>query len=543
MSGLVKMSIVKESLKYSYDQNGNIIKIFENGELIQNFEYDGISRLIRENNKKLNKTTTFEYDAGGNIFRKIEYGYTTVATNNLSGGTIIPYTYPTSGWRDQLLSYNYETIEYDTLGNPLTYRNNNLSWSHGRQLDSFNDITYKYNADGVRTSKTVNNVTTQYYLDGTKILAQSDGNMLSFHYGSEGVIGFTYQGVGEYYYKKNIFGDVIGIIDNNGKEITKYIYDAWGNHKTFVFDNGQFVDISTQTSYTQSGLNNKTIALLNPFRYRSYYYDVETGLYYLNSRYYNPEIGRFINADDISILSEGKDFFNGLNLYAYCSNNPISNTDTSGEKWWEWLIIALVAVVVVVATVAITIATGGIASTMLIGAGIGAIMGGTTSAISQLASGQGFNVGEFFLSIAFGAITGLIGGSALGVFGSALAMGATSFVQSMASDLVTTGSVNYGKAALNGVIGAALGANAGAQNGLTSQRNALQSSMKNISQKIANGGYSLRGGKGALNLVEYQLKKATNILKIRSFSNLIVSLITSDLAGEEIFKYLTNSIF
>ena len=383
----------------------------------------------------------------------------------------------------------------------------------------------------------------KFYLNGNKVFAQDDGtNRFIFYYGFDGLTGFSLNSV-EYVYKKNIQNDIIGIYDNNGQEITKYIYDAWGNIKTFVLDDNQFVDISTQTSYTQSGLNNKTIALLNPFRYRSYYYDEETKLYYLNSRYYDPQIGRFINADDISVLSEGKDFFNGLNLYAYCSNNPISNTDTSGEKWWEWLIIALVAVVVVVATVAITIATGGIASTMLIGAGIGAIMGGTTSAISQLASGQGFNVGEFFLSIAFGAITGLIGGSALGAFGSALAMGATSFVQSMASDLVTTGSVNYGKAALNGVIGAALGANAGAQNVLTSQRNALQSSMKNISQKIANGGYSLRGGKGALNLVGYQLKKATNILKIRSFSNLIVSLITSDLAGEEIFKYLTNSIF
>lgn len=154
------------------------------------------------------------------------------------------------------------------------------------------------------------------------------------------------------------------------------------------------------------------------------------------------------------------------------------NSDEGGNKWWEWLIIAFVAVVVVVATVAITIATGGVAGTMLIGAGIGAIMGGTTSAISQLASGQGFNLGEFLLSIAFGAITGLIGGSALGIFGSALAMGATSFVQSMASDLVTIGSVNYGKATLNGVVGAVLGAKAGAQNGLTSQRNALQSSIK-----------------------------------------------------------------
>ena len=397
------MSIVKESLKYSYDQNGNIIKIFENGELIQNFEYDGISRLIRENNKKLNKTTTFEYDAGGNIFRKIEYGYTTVATNNLSGGTIIPYTYPTSGWRDQLLSYNYETIEYDTLGNPLTYRNNNLSWSHGRQLDSFNDITYKYNADGVRTSKTVNNVTTQYYLDGTKILAQSDGNMLSFHYGSEGVIGFTYQGVGEYYYKKNIFGDVIGIIDNNGKEITKYIYDAWGNHKTFVLNDKQFVDISTQTSYTQSGLNNKTIALLNPFRYRSYYYDVETGLYYLNSRYYDPQIGRFINADDISILIDVKDVINGINLFAYCLNNTVNTSDNNGNipNWLKWLIGGLVIIVAATLTI---ITAGGFAAAgaAFAGAiGIGATVSGITGFFASvtigaiIASGIGFFSGGF----------------------------------------------------------------------------------------------------------------------------------------------------
>lgn len=124
-------------------------------------------------------------------------------------------------------------------------------------------------------------------------------------------------------YKKNIFGDIIGIIDSTGDEIVKYIYDAWGNHKTFILNDGQFVDILTQTSYTQSGLNNKLIAQINPFRYRSYYYDIETNLYHLNSRYYDPETGRFINADDISILVEGKVFHNGLNLYAYSNNNPI----------------------------------------------------------------------------------------------------------------------------------------------------------------------------------------------------------------------------
>ena len=103
-------------------------------------------------------------------------------------------------------------------------------------------------------------------------------NLLIFYYVVISVI--SYNNCTEYIYKKNIQNDIIGIYDNNGQEIVKYTYDAWGNHKTFVLNDKQFVDISTQTSYTQSGLNNKTIALLNPFRYRGYYYDEETGLYY-----------------------------------------------------------------------------------------------------------------------------------------------------------------------------------------------------------------------------------------------------------------------
>ena len=205
----------------------------------------------------------------GNIIRKFEYAYTTTATDNLSNGTVIAYTYPSAGWKDQLASYNNESIVYDELGNPVNYRGNILSWSHGRQLDKFNDNAYKYNADGIRTSKTISGVTTQFYLDGTKLLAQSDGNLLLFHYGNEGVIGFTYQGVGTYYYKKNILGDIIGILDSNGQIIAKYTYDAWGNHKIYIQCTEGFVDISSKTSYTQTELNNKFIAEINPFRYRS----------------------------------------------------------------------------------------------------------------------------------------------------------------------------------------------------------------------------------------------------------------------------------
>ena len=326
------------------------------------------------------------------------------------------------------MSYNFETIEYDILGNPLTYRNNDLSWSHGRQLDRFNDITYKYNADGIRISKTINGVTTQYYLDGTKILAQSDGNMLLFHYGNEGVVGFTYQGVGEYYYKKNIFGDIIGIIDANGTEIVKYVYDAWGNHKTYVLNNGIFVDILVETSYTQSGLNNKLIAQINPFRYRSYYYDIETGLYYLNSRYYDPKTCRFINADDFSNLDETS--CNGLNLYIYCGNNPITFTDPYGStKWWEWLLFGIGVVLVVAAAVVLTVVSGGtalsLAGAIAVGAAKGALIGAAIGAVVGIAGGAiysavtGADMGQsilsgFLMGFGIGAIVGAVIGGTIG---------------------------------------------------------------------------------------------------------------------------------
>ena len=162
----------------------------------------------------------------------------------------------------------------------------------------------------------------------------------------------------------------------------------------------QFVDISTQTSYTQSGLNNKTIALLNPFRYRGYYYDEETGLYYLNSRYYDPEIGRFINADDISILSEGKEFFNGLNLYAYCGNNPVNNTDESGNAWWHWLIAALV---VIAAAVAVVVTAGGATAGMLAVASV--LAGGSATTIGATIA-AGVFIGSVTSFTAFSIIAG-----------------------------------------------------------------------------------------------------------------------------------------
>ena len=202
--------------------------------------------------------------------------------------------------------------------------------------------------------------------------------------------------------------------------------DNCGNHKTYILNDGIFVDISLQSSYTQSGLNNKAIALLNPFRYRGYYYDVETGLYYLNSRYYDPEIGRFINADDIFVLSEGKDFFNGLNLYAYCGDNPVNNTDESGNAWWHWLLFGIGAALVVAAVAILTVASvgafTGLAGAIIVGAAKGALVGAVVGSTIGIAGGAiysavtGADMGQsilsgFLLGFGIGAVVGaVIGG-------------------------------------------------------------------------------------------------------------------------------------
>jgi len=113
-----------------------------------------------------------------------------------------------------------------------------------------------------------------------------------------------------YLFVTNLQGDIIHIYDDAGTRLVTYNYDAWGNHTVSYENNG-----------------NTTAARYNPFRYRGYYYDVETGLYYLNSRYYDPQVGRFINAD--SYVSTGQGLL-GNNMFTYCGNNPINRVDPYG---------------------------------------------------------------------------------------------------------------------------------------------------------------------------------------------------------------------
>ena len=182
----------------------------------------------------------------------------------------------------------------------------------GRRLASAinpngDNIAYTYNADGLFTSKKKGSIEYYYYWNGDKLTAQTDnGNTWYFRYDGDTPIGLEFDGV-EYYYVTNLQGDIIAILDSNGTCVVEYEYDAWGN--------------CTVTKDTN------TIAYINPLRYRGYYYDSDTDLYYLQSRYYDANTGRFINADEPSLL-----VFNSTNsnLYSYCDNDCINSVDKSG---------------------------------------------------------------------------------------------------------------------------------------------------------------------------------------------------------------------
>ena len=376
---------------YEYDRHGNISKRIIGGKSIY-YTYDDIDRLVREDNAALNKTYFYEYDDFGNIEKVTTYNYTT--GNSLTGGVTKTYSYDSS---KRLISVTENGVTqniggYDALGNPSNYKGNTLTWTRGRMLASCGSNSYLYDMDGVRQEKTVNGVTHTYYTDGTKILAEKVGDkVFEYYYDAQGIIAFKYDGA-VYYFKKNLMGDIDRIYDANKNLVAEYKYDAWGNHRVYT---GTGIDITDNSSY------NNSVAKLNPFRYRGYYYDTETGLYYLNSRYYDPAIGRFINADDISYIQPTE--INGLNLFAYCGNNPVMYSDNEGNmpNWLKWLI----GGIAFVGAAALTVLSGGSLTPVFVGMGISIISEGLIQGAITATNG-----GDFWQGLANGAADGAIWG-------------------------------------------------------------------------------------------------------------------------------------
>lgn len=397
--------------KYEYDALGNIVEIRQSEGsryLLYKYEYDTQNQLVKEVHydgtgdgaSAITATYTYTYDTAGNILSETK----TAGTAN----SCKTYSYEDGQWRDLLTEVDGVSLTYDQSGNPLTYYNGtntytNITWEHGRQLASITTdgetYHYTYDPDGIRTQKVVDGVTHTYYTLNGKVMRESfpyNGNtiIMDFCYDELGrpfSVAYSKNG-GEsyttYFYATNAQGDVEGLFrvikntesgEYEQKWYGKYIYDAWGN-----------VTVTNASDGTPSATS---LAVRNPLRYRGYYYDSETGFYYLRSRYYDPANHRFINADVPEVATTELDSFLQYNLFAYCLNNPVNMTDDSGS-WpgWAKKLVAAVAIVAVVAVAAAVVtATGGAAAAgvacVLTGAAKGAAIGLVTGAIEGAASG------------------------------------------------------------------------------------------------------------------------------------------------------------
>ena len=289
---------------------------------------------------------------------------TTIGYNDPSSTTA---TGQVRTWKSGATTYTYA---YDARGNITSVSDGQNTTTYA--YDSFDQLvrennqaagktwTYAYDSDGKRITKTVNGTTYNYHYLGDQLVELTwGGNKLHFTYDSTGPLSVNCNGT-EYFYVKNAQGDVTGLVTTSGTRVVTYTYDVWGNL------------LSTTGSMAA------TLGAQNPLRYRGYVYDTETGLYYLQSRYYNPTWGRFINADDTTLLlsSPGKAHWD-KNVFAYCDNNPLNRVDEDGECW-----------------------------DIIIGGIVGGIVSGASSIVNDAIMGRETTVGSVLESVIVGVIAG-----------------------------------------------------------------------------------------------------------------------------------------
>lgn len=413
---------------YEYDNNGNITSVSD-GTNETKYVYDTANQLVRENNEAAGKTWVYTYDNAGNILTKNEYAYTTGTVGTATETVTYGYTHET--WGDLLKTYDGSVLYYDGCGNLVNGPGWRYTWEHGRQLatmttkDGTTTWNFTYNADGLRTSRTNGTTTYKYqYLGGQLVKMTVGDNVMYFNYDASGVpVSIVYNAT-TYYYVTNLQGDVVGIVNQSGNQIVGYTYDAWGN------------------ILTTTGSSANTLGKHNPLRYRGYVYDTESTLYYLQSRYYDPEMGRFISADDTAYLgADGTPL--SYNLFAYCKNNPVMLSDPNGyaPEWWHW---AISGAMVVAGVALVATGVGGVAGGTLICAGANSMIGSYVSEATGGSSVAGW-VG--------GMITGAACGTGAGLAGNLLVQATNATGAACLGNLAAGGAVALG----SGTVGSAIG--------------------------------------------------------------------------------------
>ena len=305
--------------------------------------------------------TAMDAQSGGKSVVKTTIGYNDPSSTTATGQV--------RTWKSGATTYTYA---YDARGNITSVSDGQNTTTYA--YDSFDQLvrennqaagktwTYGYDSDGKRITKTVNGTTYNYHYLGDQLVELTWGsNKLHFTYDSTGPASVNYNGT-EYFYVRNAQGDVTGLVNASGTRVVTYTYDAWGN------------PLSTTGSLAS------TLGAQNPLRYRGYVYDTETGLYYLQSRYYNPGWGRFINADDTTLLASSSSKAHwDKNVFAYCDNNPLNRVDEDGECW-----------------------------NIIIGGIVGGIVSGASTIVNDAIMGRETTAGSVLKSVFVGAATGVV---------------------------------------------------------------------------------------------------------------------------------------
>ena len=372
-------NVVEREERYQYDSKGQIVKEIRNKEEI-NYSYDKEGNLIKENNKE------YIYNSG-RLVRVVE------------GNTLI-----------QEIMYDETKDKYKPINLIVNGSREDLRYEGRRLIGIGKDISYEYDGEGRRISKTVKGNKEEYKYEGERLVKIiKEGREIEVLYDIKGEIVGLKNEEGYYYYRKDALGNIERIIDSTGKTIVKYEYSVWG----------ELIE--------EKEIENKKIVEDNPYKYKSYYYDKESGLYYLKSRYYSASLHRFISLDQTEYMEIGS--ITGLNLYVYCGNDPVNMADPDGcaPKWLQivgWVGFAIGATLCIASTIilfsGLSTATFigavviGAAKGSLIGAGIGFGVGAVVGGVGAVLNGEEFGSKEFWSDFLYGGMAGFGVGAIVG---------------------------------------------------------------------------------------------------------------------------------